>query len=1073
MNTEVNVLRKDERLDFVFEKTENNKSSYRLFFNCEDVLCSLEKNESGAEHTYMLIDDSLNFNHAHMNRYCLDMSCTKPRLFPKRILKKIVWQPLFYGLYLYEDFCRYNENWSFGVSCKAENLEISENGYLNVRVDKWFVKEGVNINDTTLAPDETYVINVPSGTYPYKKLEKSLIIEKDKTACIIITVEGEQYKGNVYFECPFLCDNEGRNLLPEFERGMYGLKRFAWFGQNLSKKEWPVFEIQVNGKVVFSDEVFLKIHNFSPIEIDLPEECFEIGKNNISIIYKSDYLDTVPVKIGEVVLLEKEIEDFSLVYCPQEVIKGEDVKLLIETQNNVEPSFESEDFCLVKKKVFEEHNLQILTIRSDKEKNDLSFKLSFGTVTKTYSVLRCITKTPDNVIAGTGDMIYIDVTNLEAVKDYVKWYIRNDIGKMITIRPVYRWGGQRYVNNKVWEFFKAFCEEMGLLYVNLSDGRDIPGITSNPAFNTINGENFLGRQLHERDGQLFYWRYPSREVNAEMNEFFDLALRLGREKPDNIDSGLRNQSISWHDNMYSLRRNLAKSRDLKEMHDVVSCELSDLTKDNFTRHTGPSVMFKYYYQNGFKWTGAETMDGATEMLLMFLRGASYAYAIEKFGVHLALQWSTYPHDTEQRLRRYLLSLYIPYMHGVTDINTEEGLWFIEARYSYYNRLSQVCENHRQQNSRFNKFIRTHSRTGKFYTPVAFLHGRCDGWNGFITPCLWGMPNVRPGDESLSWKLLSCFYPLNSFENCDMENTGFIPPDNDKPFGLFSGTPNGNADAVPVEKGDFKDYSVLIFAGYNMADKDDLDRVYSFVEQGGTLVCSWAHFTDTTEYEDLKNYKLNILEHKITNALSDGKPEFATDYVDGKEVLICKNLVNGCQTEERTDSKTPLVCTYNIGKGTLVLVNTLYYPGNKNIYDVYKRVVERVCKQAYEKEEYRVNCSVDVQYTVFKQDDNSYHYYLTPVDWYNNSNELRKAEFLCDGYKYDIGLPFGEITKLVAKDKKALWPESDSTEIVAVEANGFYVQGEGKQIVNEAYKGKIRKHSVDFSNESIKFVEFHS
>ena len=32
------------------------------------------------------------------------------------------------------------------------------------------------------------------------------------------------------------------------------------------------------------------------------------------------------------------------------------------------------------------------------------------------------------------------------VCDYLKWYVANDIGKMITIRPVYHWGGQRMVN---------------------------------------------------------------------------------------------------------------------------------------------------------------------------------------------------------------------------------------------------------------------------------------------------------------------------------------------------------------------------------------------------------------------------------------------------------------------------------------------------------------------------------------------------------------------------------------------------------------------------------------------------
>lgn len=72
----------------------------------------------------------------------------------------------------------------------------------------------------------------------------------------------------------------------------------------------------------------------------------------------------------------------------------------------------------------------------------------------------------------------------------------------------------------------------------------------------LEGVNFMGRQLHERDGLLFYWGVNPREIEAPLEEFFDLAANA----------------------------------------------LKNLSGDNFTRHTGPSVMFKYFYQNGFKLT---------------------------------------------------------------------------------------------------------------------------------------------------------------------------------------------------------------------------------------------------------------------------------------------------------------------------------------------------------------------------------------------------------------------------------------------------------------------------------------
>ena len=98
LNNEIKVLRKGERVDFLYGKKDLTECDYKLFFSCEDVSCPLAKNESVAEHIYMLIDDSLNYEKAEMNRYCLDFSCKKPNPFPKRIMKKIIWQNLEYGL---------------------------------------------------------------------------------------------------------------------------------------------------------------------------------------------------------------------------------------------------------------------------------------------------------------------------------------------------------------------------------------------------------------------------------------------------------------------------------------------------------------------------------------------------------------------------------------------------------------------------------------------------------------------------------------------------------------------------------------------------------------------------------------------------------------------------------------------------------------------------------------------------------------------------------------------------------------------------------------------------------------
>ena len=1052
------ILRNGQVAEYKINSNEFDiAGKHRIFFNCEDSSCATLKNESGAELLYMLIDDSLNFEKAEKNRYCLDLSCEKTLPYAKRILKKVMWQPLTYGLYAYNRFTPYIESWSVGVSVKAENLKIEDEGYLHLRADVWYVKEGVSPHDTISAPDETYVMEVSEGTYPYTVISRELTLKEEKTACVIVTVEGEKYSGNVYFESPFLSDCDGRNMLPEFEKANIGLERFGWLGQNLAKKEWPRFEISVNGKTVFDDEVFLKIHRFSPVEVELPVGCFEDGENTVSMKYKAEYIDPVPMLIDEVLLLEKENEDFSLIRCPDEFVSGKSVKLLLETSSaDVEPDFESDDFSIEEVTKFEEFNLIVYSLKPLKEKNNIKFSFEYKGLKKDYVISRCIKKENDNVISGSGDMIYVNVDDVKAVCDYIKWYVANDIGDFVTIRQVYRWGGQRFVNPKVWELFTNLCEKLGLLYVHISDGRDIPGVATNPTEKMLEGENFMGRQLHERDGQLFYWGVNPREIQAPLEEFFDLAARLGREYPETVEGSYRPFNISYGEYGYSYRRDKVKNADMEEAHNLVANALKNLSGNNFTRHTGPSVMFKYFYQNGFKWTGMETMDGATEIPLAFMRGASNAYGIDKTGVHLALQWGNYPHDTEQRYRRYLLSLYIPYMHGVTDLNTEEGLWFIESMYDYFNRVSDVCERHRQQARKFNKFKRTHSRTGEFYTPIAFLHGRYDGWNGFGSPNTWGMPDIQNGEEADSWKLLKSFYPLNAINTNGCGKFMCVPEGNDKPIGLFSGTPMGNVDVVPVEHGDLSKYSVLVFAGYNKAEKADLDRVYDYVNNGGTLVCAWPHFSDTTAKKDIDEYNFSFIEHKIVSLLCKDKPEFADD----NNIKICTNVAD-CEVLKTSEKGNPLVCNIPCGNGKIVLVNTLYYPGNEAVYDIYKNTVEEISADILSKEPVRVECGVDVEYTIFKQNDGARHYYFTAVDWYNDSEEKRNAKIIFNGNPYNIKMNFGELVKVVTDGKTAVYPECDCCEVIELNESAFTVQGYGKQNFYILRSGVTETVTVDF------------
>ncbi len=1094
------ILRAGQSASFSFTGGELSfPAHHRLFFSCEDKIYAAFKDEPKGEKLYMMIDDSLDTEHAETSRYCLDMSCDSPKDYLKMAAIKIPWQPTSYGIFPLKP---HEKVWKFGISVKQEGLTFAAGGFLRFRLEKWYCKEGVPYLYTGAAPDERFFLDImPDALNHDQILSTDIEIQDEETACIIVTLEGQGYAGRVYFEAPFLTSDQGENLLPEFDRQVLRMPEYAWLGVNLSKREWPRFRLALNGSVFFEDEVFLKIHRYSPVEIDIPDGLMEQGENRLEITYTSDYHDTVPVAIKEISILEKPAEAFSVLYSPKAYVVGKEVHILLETQEeNIEIALDSEDFILSDESCgnhpmqsktyaaqaqtsencgkirFEQKGLHVLSLLPCKTSHNLSCTFRDGKIEKHMVIPRAVYRGEDAVISGSGDLVYTDVSNKKAVSDFLEWFISYELGNLVTVRPVYRWGGQRTVNPEVWTFFRKICKDMGFSYVHISDGRDLPGGAQNPSLDMLSGEGFLGRQLHERDGQLFYWPINPKETEPTTEVFGDLYLRFQRDYPETIERNYKAHNVMLRGEDYIYRREIDCESDMQAAYEIRMRALHDLAEDHNTRHTGPSVMFKYFYEQGFDFVGAETMDGALEPQLAFLRGASKAYGKEKYGVHHAVQWSTFPHDNEKRYNRYLLALYLSYMHGVTDINTEEGHWFMEANYYGHHRHSKACEGHRERARRFYQFMQTHTRTGRFYTNTAFLHGRLDGWNGFVSTYTWGMPHMPLGEDGASWQLLKYFYPLNSIKADGMEVTGYVAPDRDKPYGIFSGTPHGNVDVVPIELGDFKEYALLCFAGYNQANAGDFDRIFNFVKEGGILIAGWPHMSTITDYAALQAREQlteqgikDIIEHALTDCLSCGKPSFVVDTLHGANILVCENLPEQIEVLERTDSGLPLVYTVNVGRGQIVMVNSLAYPGNENLLLVYERTIGSYQTIITESEFYEIRCGEDVGYTVYEQEDGAYHFYLTPVDWYHETEQLRKAVLRMGEDCYLLQLKFGEITKVVVKEAIAAWPERDEAEVLMVSNEKITVQGTGHMVVHVAKDGKVVDHEVDFGNSPLRDI----
>ena len=1055
------VLRKGKSCEFTFDAKDLDKGAHhRLYLTIEDRMSSIFKEEQFGDKLYQLIEDSLSTDEAELDRYCLDMSEKKPRPFMKCAILKRVWNgnPAdgYYGIKK-----AINNIWSFGIFAKAENLKIEEGGYLRIRLETWDIKRGVDPHITLAEPDHRFLVDIAEGSYGYTNFCKEIEIDCDKTATVIMYIEGENYSGNIYFERPSLTASNGTNVMPRFDVAVpCKNERFSehnWLGMNLAKKEWPVFRMEINEKVFFEDETFLRIHRYSPVEIQIPDNYIE-DSNTIKITYVSDYHDTVPIAVKEVKILEKPKAPFHIHYLPDNAVVGQDIALLIETEKeNMSFEIKSDTLSLAKDYRFEKKGLHVISLTCETYENNMEFTLISGDYSVSAKIRKAIIRPEDNVTVGSGDLVYIDNSDLQAVCDYIEWAVAGKTHNLITIRPAYRWGGQRTVNPKVWEKLCEICNDMGINYVHMTDGRDLPGYCANPSPDMLEGEHFLGVQQHERDGAAFYWGYKPQALYPIADSWFDLKMRLYREKPFNIDY------FSGYSRFYDSRYGYYYPKyvdcrpDMKDAHTNAIRTLKNI-KTFDTRHTGPSVMFKYFYEAGWDWAGAETMDSSTEVLLSFMRGAAKANKKKRTGVHHAVQWSTRPHDTEERYRRFMLANYISYLQGVTEINTEEGLWFLECQYSSHNRFSDACTNHADMQRKLLRFARAHSRTGRYYTPVAFVHGRYDGWYGFgSSKNLFGMENIQRAEPENSWELLKVFYPQNVINGGGV--TGYYPEGHGKPIGLVSGTPRGNVDALPIEKGNFSEYKLAVFTSYNCAEKTDMDRMFDFVAKGGTLLATPMHFSDITYRPDILANKVNIIDCKLTNEIFNGMPKFVDD--------MCVNLIGKAETIEKAENGLPLIVEIPIGEGKLMLVNKLRYPGSPDIFALYKELIIKLSEKAHKDDIANVLCGEDVQFTRYLQDDGSMHIYVTPVDWYNAPEGVRRATLKIGAHLYDLSLRFGEITKIVVSDDTAVWTENSDFDVIS--AKPVKVQGEGETTVYIARGGEIEKVQIKIGKDPIKII----
>lgn len=1039
-------------LDFELDDAEG---ADRIFMTGETSIYYNWKTEGDYEYLYRRLDDSLSSDEANKARFALDMSAENFD-FPKIAYHKRVWPHPFFGD---------GKVWRTGISAKAENLKIHDGGHLHLLVEIRYMGE-VDKRLVYTTPDVVAKIDIPEGSYDWRDLEFVFDNVTKPIGSVCVYLEGMHYSGKVFCEKPYFYSENEMSLIPDFSTFTHDKPMFNWFGVNLSRVEWPCFRVMLNGNVIHDGEIFERCHRYSEWEFAIPKGVAKVGKNTLEITHTSNYRDVAPYNIHELGIVS--VRHDTLISCPEVVKVGEPFAVLVKTEiDHAEYTLRNapEYLKIASPLVCKRAGLNVLHFICERAVNDIDFTIETNGIKAECHIDRCVIRGEDTVITGTGDSVYVN-QNDKDFDNFFSWYFSNNIGNMVTFRPTYRWCGSRAAKSELWRRTANLLDDMGVKYVLMRDGREIPGCNANPTVPELESKNFLGRQNHELDGHFVYGgtRDVSNDLNVQM--FYDLYVRFALTDLERMDVRFTKDTYRATNGMLHAFKDHLTKLDMEDLANYLVYWLGKF-RHGSERHTGPASVFKYFYQAGYTWTGAELMYSSTEATNSALRGAAKVYGGAK-GAHLATQWSTTPHDTPEHSKRYRLSLYTSYMEDLDDINTEEGLWRMEEFFAYHHRYSDACISHLKQHQDFFRYLTTHTRSGKFYTPVAFLHGRYDGWNIFC--CVWGEFHVFGRrdclytDAEYGWDMLDVFYPHSKpgalyKHNCPT----------DKPIGHYSGTPSGSVDVLPIEAKDYSEYPLICAVAYNKALDEDMDKLSAYVNGGGTLFIGTAQLTVTTDIEDIRNYNLKYTSHPFAKQIST-LSEFMEDSYNGNEIHVCASIPENATVLVTTDNGKALIYSIEIGKGKAVVLNTLEYAANPAICPLVRETLKKLGDEAFDKEYAWAEGDDVIQFTAYKQDNGDVHFYFLSTDWYCADEPERTAKIRIGNDKYDVRISFGRMIKALVSNGVGAWFENEECDVLEISGGKICVQGTGEGILNIAANGEQRRVKVCFDENSVQTIE---
>lgn len=848
-------------------------------------------------------------------------------------------------------------------------------------------------------PDKTILLSLKNST-EYKVYRAKVKLSRPADF-VMIKISATDFDGEAKLFAPEFRNVENVSLCPDFDVLPDDLADFKWIGEGFSLVERPKYSIKINDREIFRGRIMDRLQRFAGFKLPVPENVIKNGENKIEIFYDENNIKSYSIKKVRLLNAPK---GFCVLGVKNVIRAGEEFGVFVYSEG--EPTSVGNEYVDFLGFSRADEKYGVMKFKAKKPAVNVSVDAESNGAKESVNIKSIIDKKGDDVITGTGDFIYVN-QNVDEFAEYLSWYLKNGIGEYLTFRCVYHWGGADELNERFWKTAVKLLRDLKIYYALMYDGRELNGINASPSNKLIKSEYYLGSQTHERDGAYIYWEQDLSRIDAF---YYNVLSRKIKH------SGMYGKTSPVYDKNKTAKMFYAPddAKDLKEAYEKFCENLRKTSLDGATRHTGVTTLFKTFYEVGYEWVGYESMYGPHELMLGALRGAARAYGRKNYGTHLALQWSTVPTNDERHFLRYKLSLYLSYMHGASEINTEEGLWRIENPFADFDNFSYACEGHRKVQSDFNEFIKRHARRGKLKSRIAMISGKYDGMEGFSSPYVFGQKGWAYSSPEKSWEVLKVFYPecdinaiyyyitkggknnvpLKDRQLMEVRKGLYRDVIDYRQVGFYSDTPYGVIDIIPSESKTLGEYEFLFFAGWNTADEAEIKRLCEFVEKGGTLMLAKPHLYATANREEALSGKAEVLKSASVSRL--------LSYAD---------------------------------KGRVIYFDRDAYPADYS--DEYRAKL----LNAAEKHSNRyIKNTKRLSYTEFETENGTTVFYLLNIDWWDNAPA--EYDFVFNGKTYSEKISGNDLRILTINGETAAFTEDLKTDVERIENGKIYLSGFG-------------------------------